>query len=183
MSQNDNIVSGFDADTDESLKIVLKNVPTIDHCCLIEFDGYIDTYNSSFFQNQITKIVNAGFINLIFDCTKLSYISSTGLGSFTILLKMVRGKGGDLTIAAIQEKVNEVFQILGFSQFFVICQTVEDAVSHFTNGVTTSAEIFPRILACPSCAKSVRAVRAGRFRCMNCKSIIVITEDGNIMLG
>jgi len=183
MSPNDTIVPDFDNETDESLRITLKKIDTIEHCCLIEFDGYIDTYNSSFFQNQITKVFAAGYINFIFNCERLSYISSTGLGSFTILLKMVRGKGGDLVLAAIQPKVNEVFQILGFSQFFTIVPAVEDAMAHFCNGVKPSMSVFPKVLACPSCGKSVKAVRAGRFRCMSCKAIIVISEDGNIMLG
>ena len=78
-------------------------------------------------------------------------MSSTGLGSFTILLKMVKMKGGDIVLAAVQEKVSEVFQILGFSQFFNLKNTVEEAMEFLQKGAcTNTSNIFPRIMNCPS---------------------------------
>ena len=184
MESNNSIVSGFDNDKDDSLKITLKKITGLSSGCLVELEGYIDTYNSSFFQKQLTKVIGAGYFNLLFDCTGLSYVSSTGLGSFTILLKMVKVKGGDIVLAAVQEKVSEVFQILGFSQFFNLKETVEQALEFFMkDDPSAAAQIFPRALTCPSCSKVVQATRPGRFRCTNCKAIITITEQGGITLG
>jgi len=184
MESNNSIVSGFDNDKDDSLKITLRKIPGVDNGCMVILEGYIDTYNSSFFQKQLTKVIGAGYYNLLFNCGALSYVSSTGLGSFTILLKMVKVKGGDIILSEVQEKVAEVFQILGFSQFFNLKETVDEAVDYLKNGSgAVSESVFPRMLSCPSCGKSVQATRAGRFRCTNCKAIISISEQGSISLG
>ena len=184
MESNNSIVSGFDNDKDDSLKITLRKIPGVDNGCMVILEGYIDTYNSSFFQKQLTKVIGAGYYNLLFNCDALSYVSSTGLGSFTILLKMVKVKGGDIILAEVQEKVAEVFQILGFSQFFNLKETSEEAINFLKNGNSAaSSSVFPRMLSCPSCGKQVQATRAGRFRCTNCKAIITISEQGSISLG
>ena len=128
MESNNSIVSGFDSDKDDSLKITLHKIPGVQNGCMVVLDGYIDTYNSSFFQKQLTKVIGAGYFNLLFNCGGLSYVSSTGLGSFTILLKMVKVKGGDIILSEVQEKVAEVFQILGFSQFLNLKDTTEEAL-------------------------------------------------------
>lgn len=107
---NDNIVPGFDDENDESLKIRLEKISDIDNCLLLYLNGYIDTYNSSFFQKRVQKAVEAGYTKLLFNCNSLNYVSSTGIGSFTAFLKTVKPKGGDLVLLQIQPKVFEIFQ-------------------------------------------------------------------------
>jgi anti-sigma B factor antagonist len=82
MSNND-IVPGFDEEKDESLKIRLQKVDNVDGCVVLYLTGYIDTYNSNFFQKRVNRAVEAGFSRLIFHCGGLNYVSSTGIGSFT----------------------------------------------------------------------------------------------------
>lgn len=184
MESNNSIVSGFDSDKDDSLKITLHKIPGVQDGCMVVLDGYIDTYNSSFFQKQLTKVIGAGYFNLLFNCGGLSYVSSTGLGSFTILLKMVKVKGGDIILSEVQEKVAEVFQILGFSQFFNLKDTTEEALEYLRHDEgSTPGPVFPKMLVCPSCGKNIQAAHAGRFRCTNCKAIITISEAGAITLG
>ena len=123
MDSNNSIIPGFDNDRDDSLAINLRKIDSMKNGLFIYLNGYIDTYNSSFFQKKITQIINAGYINLIFNCSSLNYVSSTGIGSFTVFLKMVKPKDGDVVLLEIQPKVYEVFQLLGFSQFFNIKNT------------------------------------------------------------
>ncbi|MGP1587252.1 MAG: anti-sigma factor antagonist [Treponemataceae bacterium] len=180
---NNSIVPGFDEDKDESLKMVLEKISSLENSILIFLTGYIDTYNSNFFQKQVGKIVEAGFVNLVFSCRGLSYVSSTGIGSFTAFLKMVKPKGGDLVLLEIQPKVYEVFQLLGFSQFFNIKESLEEAVSFFKREIPEEVSIFPKVFSCPLCNKKLKAVKAGRFRCSECKSIIAINGQGTVSLG
>ena len=184
MESNNSIVSGFDNDKDDSLKITLHKIPGVENGCMVVLEGYIDTYNSSFFQKQLTKVIGAGYFNLLFNCGALSYVSSTGLGSFTILLKMVKVKGGDIVLSEVQEKVAEVFQILGFSQFFNIKNTADEAIAFFSaGGVSSEASVFPLIISCPVCVKKLRATKSGRFRCSGCRSILAINDSGEVSLG
>ena len=87
---NDAIVQGFDAEKDDGLKITLDTIADVDKGLIIYLNGYIDTYNSSLFQKRIQKVVEAGYVNLVFNCATLNYVSSTGIGSFTAFLKMVK---------------------------------------------------------------------------------------------
>ncbi|MCR4954051.1 MAG: STAS domain-containing protein [Treponema sp.] len=183
MDNNNAIIPGFDNEKDDSLSISLRKAENVPHCLIVYLSGYIDTYNSSFFQKKITQVIEAGFVNLIFNCSSLNYVSSTGIGSFTVFLKLVKPKNGDIVLLEIQPKVYEVFQLLGFSQFFNIKNTHEEAVGYFTSGPTTSSSTFPMIISCPVCEKKLRALKAGRFRCSGCKSIIAISSTGDVSLG
>lgn len=183
MVNNNNLVPGFNDEKDDSLKIILEKVEGIDNCVSVYLNGYIDTYNSSFFQKQIAKIVDAGFVNLIFNCAALNYVSSTGIGSFTAFLKMVKPKGGDIVLFEIQPKVYEVFQLLGFSQFFNIKDSMQDAIAFFKQGAPVVGSVFPKVFSCPVCSKKLKATRSGRFRCSECKSILAIDTQGQVFLG
>jgi len=181
---NNSIIPGFDEEKDDSLKIRLEKVEEIDGCIVLFLNGYIDTYNSSFFQKRVSKVVEAGFNRLIFNCGALNYVSSTGIGSFTAFLKTVKPKGGDVVLLEIQPKVYEVFQLLGFSQFFNIKDSLADSIDFFkTSGVEIKSEVFPKIFACPICSKKLKATKAGRFRCSECKTILAIDNNGQVFLG
>ena len=183
MINNNSLVPGFNDEKDDSLKISLDKIDALKSGLCIYLNGYIDTYNSNFFQKKIQKVVEAGYINLIFNCSSLNYVSSTGIGSFTAFLKMVKPRGGDIVLLNIQPKVSEVFQLLGFSQFFNIKDTIENAIAFFKSGAPVPDSVFPKVFACPVCTKRLRATRAGRFRCSECKSILAIDAQGTITLG
>ena len=184
MDDNNAIVPGFDSEKDDSLTISLRKADGINRGIFVYLSGYIDTYNSTFFQKQMTKVIEAGYINLVFNCSALNYVSSTGIGSFTVFLKVVKPKGGDVVLLEIQPKEYEVFQLLGFSQFFNIKNTVDEAVAYFSNGASGSDNsVFPLVIACPVCNKKLRATKSGRFRCSGCKSILAINDHGEISLG
>ncbi len=180
---NNNLIPGFNDEKDDSLKISLEKAEGIDNGLIMYLNGYIDTYNSSFFQKRVTKAVEAGYTNLIFNCAALNYVSSTGIGSFTAFLKMVKPKGGDIVLLEIQPKVYEVFQLLGFSQFFTIKDTLEEALSFFRQEPADEGTIFPKIFSCPVCSKKLKATKAGRFRCSECKTILAIDAQGQVFLG
>jgi anti-anti-sigma factor len=183
MSNND-IVPGFDDERDDSLKIRLQKIEDTQGCLVLYLTGYIDTYNSNYFQKRVTKAIEAGFIKLVFNFSGLNYLSSTGIGSFTQFLKTVRPRGGDLVLLEILPKVYEVFQLLGFSQFFNIKENLDEAVSFFAaKGEEGKGTVFPKIFKCPICSKKLKASKSGRFRCSECKTILAIDPAGQVFLG
>lgn len=181
---NNEIVSGFDAETDDNLEIVLSRVDSLEGCLQLMLKGYIDTYNSNFFQKRVSRAIESGYVKLIFNCSGLNYVSSTGIGSFTAFLKGVKPRGGDVVLMQIQPKVYEVFQLLGFSQFFTIRESYEDAVTFFRNSnAAPDSSLFPKVFACPICSKKLKATKPGRFRCSECKTILAIDQSGQVLLG
>lgn len=84
---------------------------------------------------------------------------------------------------SIQPKVYEVFQLLGFSQFYNIKESIEDAIKFFSETTVSNVSIFPKIVSCPVCSKRLKATKSGRFRCSECKSILAIDSQGVVSLG
>ena len=181
---NNDIVPGFDDEKDDSLKVRLQKIDEVAGCLVLYLTGYIDTYNSNYFQKRVSKTIESGFTRLIFHCAGLNYVSSTGIGSFTSFLKAVKPRGGDLVLLEIQPKVYEVFQLLGFSQFFNIKENLEEPVAFFAQkGEGVQAGPFPKIFKCPICSKKLKATKSGRFRCSECKTILAIDNAGQVLLG
>jgi anti-sigma B factor antagonist len=181
---NNEIVPGFDDEKDDSLKIRLQKITEVPGCLVLYLTGYIDTYNSNYFQKRVAKTIESGYIRLVFHCGGLNYVSSTGIGSFTAFLKAVKPRGGDLVLLEIQPKVYEVFQLLGFSQFFNIKENLEESVAYFAEkGAGAQAGPFPKIFKCPICSKKLKATKSGRFRCSECKTILAIDNAGQVFLG
>lgn len=182
MDSNATLVPGFDDEQNEVLKFKLQKIDVLSNGCIVSLSGYIDTYNSSFFQSQVNKIIAAGYVNIIMDCSKLTGVASTGFGVLTNLLKVVHQNNGDILLVNIQQNIYETIELLGFTQFFKIIPTIEEAYSYITQSARAigNGSVFPKLVTCPSCAKSLKAQKAGRFRCMNCKAVIVISETGTV---
>lgn len=164
---------------DDSILIDLKSLGDI---LFIKLTGYIDTYNSNYFTNRMNKILEIGVYKIIFDYSGVSYVSSTGIGSFMTVLKTVKSHGGGIVLLKMVPRVYEVFSLLGFSQFFKIVDTLEDAIT-FLNAETKSdfAEVYEN--QCPTCKKRLIIRKPGRFRCPGCKSIITVNSSKQVFLG
>ncbi len=65
---------------------------------------------------------------IIFDCSKMEYIDSTGLGTIVRFYKDYTSKGGKLVLAALQTKPKLVFEITRAYKIFEIYETVEIAL-------------------------------------------------------
>jgi len=182
MDSNNVLVPGFDDEQNEVLKFKLQKIDILPNGCIVFLTGYIDTYNSSFFQSQVNKVIANGFVNIIMDCSKLTGVASTGFGVLTNLLKMVHQNNGEILLVNVQQNIYETIELLGFTQFFKIIPSLEEAYGILTQnaGLAGSAAVFPKLVTCPSCAKSLKAQKAGRFRCINCKAIINISENGSV---
>ena len=182
---NNDIVPDFDDGKDESIKIKIQRVEDVECCLFVTLTGYLDTYNSNSFQKSIQRAIEAGFTQLIFNCKELNYVSSTGIGCFTSFLKTVKPRGGDIVLLDIQQKVFEVFQLLGFSQFFNMKGNLDEAIEFFEQELNSKnkSDNFEKFFSCPVCAKKLKAVKPGRFRCSACKTIISVDTEGQVSLG
>ena len=96
--------------------------------------GYIDIGNVLFFRGKIREAVDAGYTMLAFDCAALNYVSSAGVGLFDSLLNAIKNKGGNAAFAAIQPKVLEVLEMIGFPHLSHIKESIEEAEAYLRSG-------------------------------------------------
>lgn len=101
----------------------------------IKIDGYLDSSTFPRLQEYLSSLVAQGQYRLLLDLSDLDYISSAGLGVLMGMLREVRDKGGDLKIVNMSEKIERVFNLLGFSRILRLYSAEERAVDDFTKGV------------------------------------------------
>lgn len=98
---------------------------------VLALDGYLDAHTAPDFEKTVQAEFEAGRVQMIVECSKLTYISSAGLGVFMSFIEEIRAAGGDIKICGLAAKVYQVFDILGFSALFDILPDLPAAVQRF----------------------------------------------------
>ena len=98
---------------------------------ILDLHGELDAHTASELEAAIQKCQSDQHYAIIVNGESLQYISSAGLGVFMAYIEEVREEGGDIKIAALQPKVYNVFDLLGFPMLFDIVDTEEEALSKF----------------------------------------------------
>ena len=112
----------------------------------------------------------------------INYVSSTGIGAFTSFLKEVNKQGGGICLMNLQSKVYEVFQLLGFTSFFTIVDSIDLATEKLLDKKIHKESSFPAVAECPVCNKKLKMMKAGKFRCSECKTILRIDDNAKMFL-
>lgn len=169
----DNLKNFFEKINDKNNEITLTAEMHSDDIIIIKGDGSIDTYNSDIIRDSILDLINNTSIeNIIFDFSGIRYISSTGIGTFTVLLKRIEKLNRNFFLLNMDSKLLEILSLLGLSKFFNLIKRIED--------IRNNPKIFPKNEVCPHCAVLLNIIKPGRFRCTACKNSFEVTEKGQI---
>lgn len=84
----------------------------------VNVDGRVDTITAPEFEQAVTAELDA-VSTLILDFTKVDYISSAGLRVLLSLQKTMN-RQGSMKIIGVNETVNEIFEVTGFSEILTI---------------------------------------------------------------
>ena len=90
--------------------------------------GQFDMNGAHKMQTAFDQILEAGYINVILDMSGVSYAASMGIGAIINLAKNIAAKKGKLVIMNIHPKVLDVLNLLGFTQFLTIVDSLEEAI-------------------------------------------------------
>ena len=99
-----------------------------ERCLVVCIAGRLDTITSGEMEERLNSIFSSGENRILADCSKLDYISSSGLRVLLSGLKKARAAGGILAVCALRENVREIFDISGFSTLFEIFKTKEEGI-------------------------------------------------------
>ena len=98
---------------------------------IIDLVGNMDTNTAPAAEAEISRLTDEGTIKILTNLEKLDYISSAGLRVLLATTKQLRSSGGDLRICCLNEVVQEVFDISGFSTILSVFATEADAIEGF----------------------------------------------------
>ena len=83
-------------------------------------NGRLDTPAAVKAQQEIGPLRENADKEIVFDCTNLEYISSSGLRLFLTIRKEASVKGGKVIIENINDEIRKVFMMTGFFNLFEI---------------------------------------------------------------
>ena len=177
---NNNILRNYIIDDNISIQ-----TEEIDRGLILRLSGQLDFNNAWPFLERINRCVEYGHIILFFDCSEVNYISSSGIGVLVSIEKELSTRNGTMLLVGVQQKIFDLFDLLGFRDHFAYRNTMEEVIEEFygdTHG-TDGDEInknSPLIFRCPVCVKKQRTDQSGRFRCGFCRSLIEVDANGGV---
>jgi len=96
---------------------------------VLALSGRLDGLTSGTLERKVTDCAAAGTNKIVFDCTKLVYVSSAGLRVFLTSAKKMKAAGGGAAFAALTPAVNEVFELSGFTGVLTVRATEAEAIT------------------------------------------------------
>jgi anti-sigma B factor antagonist len=82
------------------------------------FEGRLDTAAAPQTERDVQPLNECAGHDIILDCTKLEYISSSGLRIFLAILKNSKPKGSKVFIRGLNDDLRQVFAMTGFTNLF-----------------------------------------------------------------
>lgn len=165
-------------------KAVFQSLPDLPGGLVVRYSGTMDRQAGAWFYGLVLRRVEAGHIRLALNLSGLQWVASPGIGHLTGILKAVKLRDGRLVLFGIPPKIYEVLQLLGFSQFFEITDAEAEAVALLKrNSAGTEEPEFPKIFKCPICGARTRAAKPMRGRCKSCRTLLQVTDKGEVFLG
>jgi anti-sigma B factor antagonist len=98
---------------------------------LIEVGGRVDSTTADRLGDVLKEAVDNGKTQIVLDLSKVEYMSSAGLRELVSAQKKLRNGRGDLRLAALSERVQEVLALAGLDEIFEIYDTQVEAVGSF----------------------------------------------------
>lgn len=96
--------------------------------------GWLDSSTSLSLQEQFDDAIARGVSSMVVDCCGIDYISSAGLRTISNTAKKLAPVNGKMVLCALEDYVEEVFEISGLNSLMVITENLDDAI-HFLEGV------------------------------------------------
>ena len=98
---------------------------------VLAIQGHLDTNTSPDAESAINALIDSDARKLLINFKELEYISSAGLRILLATAKKLKATGGDLRICCLNETVQEVFDISGFSTILAVSASVDEALASF----------------------------------------------------
>lgn len=107
------------------------SIREVDNIRVLDISGELDAHTASHLENSLKSLIDQNDIHIIVNCKALDYIASAGLGVFMAYIEDVRGMGGDIKLTNMNERVYNVFDLLGFPTLYDILDDESEAVTGF----------------------------------------------------
>ena len=98
---------------------------------VINLSGYLDAHTAPTLENNFTDLIDQSKFKIVVNFQELAYISSAGLGVFMAYIEKIRDNSGDIKLTNMNDKVYNIFDLLGFPLLYEIYKTENEALNKF----------------------------------------------------
>jgi anti-sigma B factor antagonist len=98
---------------------------------VVHIGGNLDTNTAPAAQQHLDALQDSGTQKILVDFGAVDYVSSAGLRVLLSTAKRLGASGGGLRICGLNETVNEVFEMSGFSVILSVFGSEEEALAGF----------------------------------------------------
>lgn len=95
---------------------------------IISVDGKIDSFTSKDFQDSLITHILDGEDKILVDCSKLDYISSSGIRAFYFALRELNSNG-IIALSSVNENILHVLELVDFHADFPIYKNLDEALN------------------------------------------------------
>ncbi len=95
---------------------------------VVELGGALDTGTAPDAGKKLDELIEGGATKVVVDMTHVDYVSSAGLRVLLASAKRLRKAGGNLAVCGLNETVQEVFDMSGFSSILKVFANAGEAL-------------------------------------------------------
>ncbi len=96
---------------------------------IIHVKGELDSNTSGELDDTLKRLLDEGSRRFILELSEMDYVSSVGLRVFLAHLKKLKSEQGRMVLAGLNDEVQEIFDMAGFSSLFEITTDLDAARS------------------------------------------------------
>ena len=89
----------------------------------------IDIDTCKMFKEELQGLIDTGRLAILVDFSGVDFMTSAGLGILVAFRKRVEEVSGKLALCSLNENIREVFDTVGFTQFFQIYSDSKGALA------------------------------------------------------
>lgn len=98
---------------------------------ILKLSGRLDSIWAPQLKDRVKACAKDGRIRLVIDMADIDFVDSSGLGSLVACLRSLNKQAGDMRIAALQNRVRAVFELIRLHHIFEIFDSSGAAVNSF----------------------------------------------------
>jgi anti-sigma B factor antagonist len=95
---------------------------------VVEVAGELDMATAPQLQYEVSRLVDAGQIRLVFDLANVTFCDSTGLSVFVRARNRCEAAGGEVRLAAPQRAVQRILEVSGLVEVLNTYPSVDEAI-------------------------------------------------------
>ena len=101
---------------------------------LFSLRGRLDGNEIQAFEERVRESLDTGVVRMIFDCSLLDYINSSGLRVLVMSYQRLQAVNGRIAICGLKDYILEIFDISGYDKIFSMYSDCEAALRELREG-------------------------------------------------